>query len=86
MSQNYSGRVALIVVVILAALTAIFAPSIGSPRKVAFNRNIPFLEKTALKPGIDMVGGTSLLYEIKQPEGRPIPNLAEEVMKALKNP
>src|SRR3954454_9570220 len=84
MSQNYSGRVAVIVTVILLALLAIFYPSIARPKAVAFNPNVPFLEKTSLKPGIDIVGGTSLLYEIKQPEGRPISNLAEEVMKALK--
>src|SRR5947209_17486202 len=84
MSQNYSGRVALIVSIVLVALFAIFYPSVAAPKKVAFNPNVPFLEKTSLKPGIDIVGGTSLLYEIKQPEGRPISNLAEEVMKALK--
>src|SRR3954464_10127848 len=40
-----------------------------------------------LHPGIDMVGGTSLLYEIKAPEGGTAAvrtNLAEEVMNALK--
>jgi SecD/SecF fusion protein len=84
MSQNYSGRLALIVSIVLVALFAIFYPSVAAPKKVAFNPNVPFLEKTSLKPGIDIVGGTSLLYEIKQPEGRPISNLAEEVMKALK--
>jgi len=84
MSQNYSGRVALIVSIVLVALFAIFYPSVAAPKKVAFNPNVPFLEKTSLKPGIDIVGGTSLLYEIKQPEGLPISNLAEEVMKALK--
>src|SRR5688500_7628762 len=38
-----------------------------------------------LKPGIDMVGGTSLLYEIKSEGGGPATGrLAEEVMSALK--
>ncbi|MGC4032224.1 MAG: hypothetical protein QM754_10930 [Tepidisphaeraceae bacterium] len=38
-----------------------------------------------LKPGIDMVGGTSLTYEIKQPEGaQHDPQLAEKVATSLK--
>src|SRR5918993_5012803 len=55
MPTNYTGRVITITVVLLAALWAIF-PS-GNPKR------------PDLKPGIDMVGGTSLLYEIKAPEG-----------------
>src|SRR5207248_1120820 len=49
-------------------------------QKVSFSPN--------LKPGIDMVGGTSLLYEIKQPEGgyhgQAGHTLAEQVMESLK--
>ncbi len=38
-----------------------------------------------LKPGIDMVGGTSLVYEIKKPEGvRLTGKLASDVAEALK--
>ena len=37
-----------------------------------------------LKPGIDMVGGTSLIYEIKAPEENFTGNLADEVMQSLK--
>lgn len=71
MPTNYSGRVITIVVVLLAALWAIF-PS--------FNPKRP-----DLKPGIDMVGGTSLLYEIKPPEGGVYSeNLAEQVAASLK--
>src|SRR5437773_6030962 len=80
MPTNYSGRVMAIVAVLLAALWAIFP----SPSKL-FNPNIPFSEKNALRPGIDMVGGTSLLYEIKVPEGvAGNTNLAEQVMESLK--
>lgn len=85
MSQNYSGRITLIAVVLLAALVAIFWPSITNPSGVAFNGNVPLSQKLNLKPGIDIVGGTSLLYEIKTPEGgAPSPTLAEDVTKALK--
>ncbi|HEV2292901.1 MAG TPA: protein translocase subunit SecD [Tepidisphaeraceae bacterium] len=71
MPTNYSGRVITIVVVLLAALWAIF-PS--------FNPKRP-----DLKPGIDMVGGTSLLYEIDPPEGgQYTENLAEQVAASLK--
>src|SRR5687768_9432794 len=55
MPTHYRGRLTLILFVLLAALWAIF-PS-GNPKR------------PDLKPGIDMVGGTSLLYEIKAPEG-----------------
>src|SRR5689334_16430525 len=70
MPTNISGRVTLIVAVLLLALWAIF-PS-GNPKK------------PDLKPGIDMVGGTSLLYEIKMPPGGFNGNLAEQVMEALR--
>ena len=85
MSQNYSGRITLILFVLLAALVAIFWPSLANPSGVAFNGNVPLSQKLNLKPGIDIVGGTSLLYEIKVPEGgSPSPTLAEDVTKALK--
>ena len=71
MPTNYSGRIIAIAVVLLAALWAIF-PS--------FNP-----KKPDLKPGIDMVGGTSLLYEIKPPDGAVVnDNLAEQVAASLK--
>ena len=73
MQTNQSGRITLILVVLLAALWAIF-PSLGR----LFDSSIPFSQKHNLKPGIDMVGGTSLLYEIKPPEeGHITGNLAE---------
>jgi len=70
MPTNISGRVTVSLAVLLLALWAIF-PS-GN------------LKRPDLKPGIDMVGGTSLLYEIKAPEGEYAPDLAERVMEALK--
>jgi SecD/SecF fusion protein len=74
MPTNYTSRFLLIAAVVLGALWCIFP---GAHR----GRFQP-----DLKPGIDMVGGTSLLYEIKLPEGggAVTGNLAEEVMAALK--
>src|SRR4051794_5304811 len=86
MPTNYSGRILTIVVVILAALWALFP----SPAKL-FRSDLTFGQKINLKPGIDMQGGTSLLYDIKPPEGEKSSTaatykggLAEEVMEALK--
>src|SRR5688572_33494721 len=85
MPTNYSGRILTIVAVVLGALWALFP----QPQKL-FDPDIPFAEKMNLKPGIDMQGGTSLLYEIKPPEGDDgqrtsySGGLAEEGMTALK--
>src|SRR5438067_1369659 len=72
MPQHYTGRITLIVAVLLIAMWAVFP-----------NGN---LKEPNLKPGIDMVGGTSLLYEIKLPPGgyHGQKTLAEEVMESLK--
>jgi SecD/SecF fusion protein len=70
----------VILAVLLAALWAIFP----SPSRL-LDPKLSFAEKNALRPGIDMVGGTSLLYEIKAPEGTASnQNLAEQVMESLK--
>jgi SecD/SecF fusion protein len=70
MPKNYSGRIITILFVLLGSLWAIF-PS-GN------------LKKPDLKPGIDMVGGTSLLYQIKPGPGPVPPDLANQVMESLK--
>src|SRR5215510_12047627 len=82
MPTNYTSRLTLILVVLIGALWLIFP---HSPTTL-FNPSIPFSEKQNLKPGIDMVGGTSLLYEIKVPEGgyHGQHTLAEDVMESLK--
>src|SRR5205814_2955796 len=82
MPTNYTGRVLLILGVLLVAVYCII------PFQSVFDRNLTFGEKLGLKPGIDMVGGTSLLYEIKPPEGGFVSgggaSLAEKVMESLK--
>src|SRR5262245_42630216 len=82
MPTNYTSRLTLIFVVLIGALWLIFPHSPAT----LFNPSIPFSEKQNLKPGIDMVGGTSLLYEIKVPEGgyHGQHTLAEDVMESLK--
>src|SRR6478609_2914219 len=75
MPTNTSGRFLLIALILVGSLWCIFP----GMHKGSFQPN--------LHPGIDMVGGTSLLYEIKTSDGGAGPaaaNLAEDVMKALK--
>ena len=73
MPTNYTGRLLLIGTVLLVAIWSIFPGMF----KGHFRPD--------LKPGIDMVGGTSLLYEIKAQDGGPATgHLAEDVMSALK--
>jgi SecD/SecF fusion protein len=82
MQNKQTGRVIFILFVLIAALFAI------CPQPQNLFKNIPWAQKLNLKPGIDMVGGTSLLYQIKEPEGgfhsSTGHTLAEEVMAALK--
>src|SRR4051794_20652129 len=88
MPQNYAGRVTTIIVVLLIGLFGIppLVDGIFSAKKF-FNPSVSFHDKLNLRPGIDIAGGTSLLYEIKQPEGAPpVGNgsLAEQVASLLK--
>lgn len=83
MSENHAQRASVVLLFLLLALAAIFSPVLDK----AFHWKKPITQWLNLKPGIDMVGGTSLLYEIKQPEGTrggPNKDLAEKVMTALK--
>src|SRR2546423_9040972 len=81
MSQNYSGRVAVILVVLFGALAIVFSPVLDK----LFHPSKEVTQWVNLKPGIDMVGGTSLTYQIKQPpNSRPDPLLAIHTVEALK--
>src|ERR1700728_4274282 len=79
MPTNYSGRVTLTITVLVLALLAIFW---GPPSRL-FNPNLTLIQKTDLRPGIDMVGGVSLVYAIQAPNNSD-PDLSEHVMEALK--
>ncbi len=82
MPTAYTGRVLLIVFVMYVAICSLFprAPfSVFLPLS-----NEPVSMEHNLRPGIDMVGGTSLVYEIVPPPGTPTSGLSEEVATALK--
>jgi SecD/SecF fusion protein len=79
MPTNFGGRIAIILFVLIGSLLAIVSPG------RLFNASIPWSQKTNLKPGIDIAGGTSLIYEIKGGETRSGgQTLAEQVAAALK--
>jgi SecD/SecF fusion protein len=79
MPTTYSGRITLILTVLIGSLLAIFW---GPPSRL-FNPNLSPIQKTNLRPGIDMVGGVSLVYAIQAPNNSD-PDLSEHVMEALK--
>src|SRR5687767_3225399 len=86
MPTKYSGRILVILFVALACLFAIFPKALTQPGDFFdFSGRVPFSQKLNLRPGIDMVGGTSLLYEIKPPDDSTYTSkLAERVMISLK--
>jgi SecD/SecF fusion protein len=83
MPTAYAGRITFIVAVLYFAFISVY------PR-APFSLFLPLTDESAsfehnLRPGIDMVGGTSLTYEIEPPAGaEPDPDLAENVAAALK--
>src|SRR5271170_3187187 len=79
MPTTYSGRITLILTVLILSLLAIFW---GPPSRL-FNKNLTPIQKTDLRPGIDMVGGIDLVYPI-QASNNNDPDLSEHVMEALK--
>src|SRR4051812_27633666 len=88
MPQNYAGRVTLIIVVLLVGLFGIppLTDGIFSLKRF-LSPGVSFHDKLNLKPGIDIAGGYSLLYEIKPPGGGVRPGdgtLAEQVAAILK--
>jgi SecD/SecF fusion protein len=81
MPTKYTGRVMLILMVFACAAIFIIPP------QTMFKPGLSFRQRSNLKPGIDMVGGVSLIYKIKAPEGGfnlGTGNLAEQTMEALK--
>ncbi|HEY0009592.1 MAG TPA: protein translocase subunit SecD, partial [Tepidisphaeraceae bacterium] len=83
MPTNYTNRVVTILLCLWVSLSAIF-PRVPGSLFWLFNPRGEVSFKHSLRPGIDMVGGTSLTYEIKQPEGGGGEKLAEQVATALK--
>ncbi|HTW95266.1 MAG TPA: protein translocase subunit SecD [Tepidisphaeraceae bacterium] len=78
MPTKYTGRIFLILAIVFIAVIAIFPP------ETLFQPGLSFRERLNLKPGIDMVGGISLIYKIQAPPGKENdPDLAETVEQAL---
>jgi SecD/SecF fusion protein len=82
MSENHGSRVFIVLLALFSALIAIFSPALVKLR----HPTEPVARWFNLNPGIDISGGTSLLYEIRKPEGGIAgdTNLAEKIMVALK--
>ena len=79
MPQKYFGRIVLILAILVLSILAIFPPA------SLFDSHVPWSKKLNLKPGIDMAGGTKLVYEIKAPDDESVSgDLATQVMDALK--
>jgi len=68
MSQNYSGRIFLVLALLYAGLFGVPGLTDGIFGLHPFTENKPAVSLN-LKPGIDIAGGTSLVYQIKKPEG-----------------
>jgi SecD/SecF fusion protein len=79
MPTSYTGRVVLIISCLVLALAVIFYPG-----KQLFDPHKTLLEKTNINPGIDMVGGVSLIYQIQIPPGTNTAGLVQQVMDSLK--
>src|SRR4051794_19712021 len=79
MEHRFGARTAVVLAVLFFGIAGIFWP---------FSRlldpNLPFSRKHNLKPGIDISGGTSLIYEIKAPPGGATEGLSLSVAEALK--
>jgi SecD/SecF fusion protein len=81
MTEHNGQRLSVIGIVLLVTLAIIFSPVIHK----LTHPNDKVASLINLKPGIDIVGGTSLLYEIKVPEGtKPNGHLASDVAEVLK--
>jgi len=81
----YRGRVTAILIVLFIGLFGI--PFIGGgifPIGRLLDPRIPWNRKHDLKPGLDIRGGISLLYEIKAAPGTSDPDIATKVAEALK--
>jgi SecD/SecF fusion protein len=81
MSEHNSFRLSVIGAAFVFALIILFSPVIDK----IFHPSHELTSIVKLNPGIDMVGGTSLVYEIKKPEGATDNgDLASKVAEILK--
>src|SRR5689334_17928392 len=84
--NKYSGRITVILVVLFISLFGLgpLWPGGIFPFDRLFNGEIPWSKKANLKPGIDIKGGISLLYEVQAPAGGAREGLAADVAESLK--
>jgi SecD/SecF fusion protein len=78
MEHKFTFRFTLIGAVLLLGILGIFDPS------KLLNMHIPWSQKLNLKPGIDISGGTSLIYQITPPPGGATEDLSQRVAESLK--
>lgn len=79
MPKQITGRALLILAVLFACLYILF------PYAIFPNKDGARLYRPNIRPGIDMVGGSSLLYELKFPEGTaPSSETLEKTIAALR--
>ena len=70
MPQNYGGRLVFILAVLLVCIFGFPGCGGGIVKTGSLLKSgVPASQKLNLKPGIDIAGGVSLLYEIKAPPG-----------------
>ncbi|MDP9175585.1 MAG: protein translocase subunit SecD [Planctomycetota bacterium] len=79
MPTKYTNRVLWSALALLISIWLI----VPRPSRL-FDHSLTPIQRTNLRPGIDMVGGVSLVYSIQAPAGSQIPDLANQVMEALK--
>ena len=92
MPTNYGSRLTITALVLLCCIFGIPGLGDGIFKTSSLFSHVPWKEKLNLHPGIDIAGGTSLTYEIKQNTSGGSDSrvsgangtLAEQVAKALK--
>ncbi|MFN3166860.1 MAG: protein translocase subunit SecD [Phycisphaeraceae bacterium] len=73
-------RVSLIAGVMFGAVALLWVPGDGDPRQDGFDGYGP---ADRLKPGIDLAGGTRLVYDVVVPEGQPKSQVIEDTIEIL---
>jgi SecD/SecF fusion protein len=79
MPTNFSGRFTTIGIALVLSILLIFR----HPGRLN-DPSLTFIQKTELKPGIDIAGGVRLIYQIQIPPGPHAADLSTSVMEALK--
>jgi len=73
-------RVSFIAGIMFGAVALLWIPGDGDPKKEGFDGYGP---ADRLKPGIDLAGGTRLVYDVVVPAGQPKSKVIEDTIKIL---